>query len=86
MRQTDFARMNIMRRILTAICVVTGSAFLASPALQAQSIAGTVLSAGSPIVGATVRLLDLDRIEHTGVQGQFTFPNVPKGTIEYLSE
>jgi iron complex outermembrane receptor protein len=27
-----------------------------------------------------VRLLELDRIEHTGAQGQFTFPDVPKGT------
>ena len=72
--------MNIMRRISTAICVAAGSVFLVSPALQAQTITGTVLSAGSPIVGATVRLLDLDRIEHTGAQGQFTFPNVPKGT------
>ena len=31
------------------------------------------------MVGATVRLLELDRIEHTGAQGQFTFSNIPKG-------
>lgn len=53
---------------------------MVSAALQAQTITGTVRSAGGPVVGATVRLLDLDRIEHTGAQGQFTFPNVPKGT------
>src|SRR3981081_2878433 len=72
--------MNTIRRLLTVICVVTASPFTASSALHAQTIPGTVLSAGSPIVGATVRLLDLNRIEHTGAQGQFTFPNVPKGT------
>jgi len=48
--------------------------------LQAQTITGTVQTAGKPVVGATVRLLELDRIEHTGAQGQFTFSDVPKGT------
>ena len=47
--------------------------------LQAQTVTGTVEAAGRPVVGATVRLLELDRIEHTGAQGQFTFPDVPKG-------
>src|SRR3981081_1400281 len=72
--------MNTIRRLLTVICVVTASPFTASSALHAQTIPGTVRSVGGPIVGATVRLLDLDRIEHTGAQGQFSFPNVPKGT------
>ncbi|HEY1951636.1 MAG TPA: TonB-dependent receptor [Gemmatimonadaceae bacterium] len=47
--------------------------------LQAQTVNGTVQSAGKPIVGATVRLLELDRIEHTGARGEFSFPDVPKG-------
>ena len=68
--------MNIIRRLLIA----TASQFLVVAALQAQTITGTVQSAGSPIIGATVRLLDLNRIEQTGAEGQFTFPNVPKGT------
>jgi iron complex outermembrane receptor protein len=71
--------MTAIRRLLTVICIGTASPFMVSAALHAQTITGTVRSAGSPVVGATVRLLDLDRIEHTGAQGQFTFPNVPKG-------
>jgi iron complex outermembrane receptor protein len=46
----------------------------------AQSIQGAVQSAGAPIVGATVRLLELDRVERTGAQGQFRFAEVPPGT------
>ncbi|MDQ1552151.1 MAG: iron complex outerrane recepter protein, partial [Actinomycetota bacterium] len=80
MRQTDFAHMSEIRRLLIVIRIATASLFLLPVMLQAQTISGTVQSAGNPIVGATVRLLDLDRIEHTGAQGQFTFPNVPKGT------
>src|SRR4030088_3240771 len=72
--------MSTIRRLLTVMCIGTASPFTVSSALHAQTITGTVRSVGGPIVGATVRLLDLDRIEHTGAQGQFTFPNVPKGT------
>jgi iron complex outermembrane receptor protein len=72
--------MNMIRHLFKVICLAIASQFLLAVELQAQTIAGTVQSAGSPIVGATVRLLDLDRIEHTGAQGEFTFPNVPKGT------
>jgi len=47
--------------------------------LRAQAISGTVQTARRPIVGATVRLLELDRIERTGAEGQFLFSNVPAG-------
>src|SRR3979409_751709 len=79
-RQTDFAAMSQFRRFPSAICIGLVSLFLLSATLQAQTIAGTVRRASRRIVGATVRLLELDRIEHTGAQGQFSFPNVPKGT------
>ena len=59
--------------------VILTSLLLSGTALSAQSIAGTVQTAGKPIVGATVRLLELDRIEHTGAEGQFAFSNVPAG-------
>ena len=47
---------------------------------SAQTIRGTVNSGGAPIVGATVRLLELDRVERTGARGQFAFADVPSGT------
>ena len=72
-------RMTTIRSLSLVICIVFASPFLSPVTLQAQTVAGTVQSAGNPIVGATVRLLELDRIEHTGAQGQFTFPDVPKG-------
>src|ERR1700682_5312310 len=77
---TRAARTSAIRCLLIVTCIVMASPFLLPVALRAQTIAGTVQSAGSPIVGATVRLLELDRIEHTGAQGQFTFSDVPKGT------
>ncbi|HSY81406.1 MAG TPA: carboxypeptidase regulatory-like domain-containing protein, partial [Gemmatimonadaceae bacterium] len=46
----------------------------------AQTIQGTVTSAGSPVVGATVRLLELDRTDRTGSKGEFRFSDVPRGT------
>src|ERR1700737_1455838 len=70
---------SVIRRCLVAICMAILSPFVLPVTLQAQTITGTVQSAGNPIIGATVRLLDLDRVEHTGAQGQFTFSNIPKG-------
>jgi iron complex outermembrane receptor protein len=72
--------MNTIRRLLVMACIAMGPAFPLPARLRAQTLAGTVQSAGNPIVGATVRLLELDRIEHTGAWGQFTFQNVPRGT------
>ena len=45
-----------------------------------QTIQGTVSSGGAPVVGATVRLLELDRSERTGARGEFRFAGVPLGT------
>ena len=70
---------SVIRRSLVATCMAIVSSFVLPVTLQAQTITGTVQSAGNPIIGATVRLLELDRIEHTSAQGQFTFSNVPKG-------
>jgi iron complex outermembrane receptor protein len=71
--------MNSIRSPWLATCIVFGVALLGPVTLRAQTVVGTVRSAGNPIVGATVRLLELDRIAHTGAQGQFTFTDVPKG-------
>jgi iron complex outermembrane receptor protein len=48
-------------------------------AASAGTITGTVSGAGKPIAGATVRLIELDRLERTGAQGQFRFNDVPNG-------
>src|SRR5665213_2568842 len=53
--------------------------FLFAGAVQAQTISGTVRSANGPVVGATVRLLELERVEHTGAQGEYSFSGVPRG-------
>jgi iron complex outermembrane receptor protein len=67
-----------------SVAVATVLAFVAvhcwAPAAWAQTVTGTVRGAGVPVVGARVRLLELDRAVHTGARGQFTFANVPRGT------
>ncbi|MBI1809708.1 MAG: TonB-dependent receptor [Gemmatimonadetes bacterium] len=45
----------------------------------AQSISGSVRSAGTPVVGATVRLLEGDRVLRTGAGGAFAFQSVSAG-------
>lgn len=47
--------------------------------LLAQSISGTVSSGARPVVGAEVRLGELDRTVRTGALGQFRFDALPKG-------
>jgi iron complex outermembrane receptor protein len=60
--------------------VALGSLLCWADTMHAQTIAGTVKGASDPIVGATVRVLELDRVVHTGARGQFTFTDVPTGT------
>jgi iron complex outermembrane receptor protein len=52
---------------------------------HAETLSGTVSSGGTAIVGATVRLLELDRVQHTGAGGRFTFTAVPKGTFHVFA-
>jgi len=72
-------RTSAIRSTLIATSILLGLLLLWPTALLAQTVTGTVQTAGRPIVGATVRLLELDRIEHTGAEGQFTFSDIPKG-------
>lgn len=46
------------------------------------SISGTVVSRNKPVVGATVRLLGLDRATDTDSKGNFIFPDVPAGAYK----
>jgi iron complex outermembrane receptor protein len=73
-----------LRRSPAAALALTSLLWWAAPA-SAQTITGTVRGAAEPIVGATVRLLELDRVEHTGRGGRFTFSNVPKGTYRVVA-
>jgi iron complex outermembrane receptor protein len=71
--------MPAMLRIRFAPLVV--AATLLGPAVAAaQSIAGTVRSGDAPIVGASVRVLEMDRALRTGAGGTFTFLDVSAGT------
>jgi len=67
-------------RPLTAPLLALAALALGAVSVPAQGVTGTVRSGGAPIVGATVRLLELDRVAHTGAQGRFTFSRVPGGT------
>ncbi|HWJ39504.1 MAG TPA: hypothetical protein VNT29_00150, partial [Candidatus Limnocylindrales bacterium] len=50
------------RSVSIAALMILTSLLLSATVLRAQSIAGTVQTAGKPIIGAAVRLLELDRI------------------------
>jgi len=71
-----------MTRNCVSLAVVLLSAVCAIGPANAQTVAGTVRGGGEPIVGATVRLLELDRVQHTGASGQFTFADVPAGSYK----
>ncbi len=63
------------RVLLLLGALVLGGVRTAAP----QSITGVVESAGQPVVGAAVRLLELDRLAYTGSRGQFSFADVGRG-------
>ena len=65
-----------MKNIFITFFVLT----LRFTSLYSQQIKVIVNASGNPIAGATVRLLELDRSNHTDAQGQVVFANVPKGT------
>ena len=66
---------------MAALCVLLSfhGNLVGKPA-NGGNIRGTVVADGTPIVGATVRLLELDRITHSAAKGAFEFLNVPNGT------
>ncbi|MEO8910490.1 MAG: TonB-dependent receptor [Gemmatimonadaceae bacterium] len=62
------------------MCAAIASSFYLAPPVAGQTIAGTVLSGGAPVVGAEVRMLELDRQTRAGANGEFSFRDVPKGS------
>ena len=67
------------------IRVLATMVFTTAATAGAQTITGTVYGGGRPIVGATVRLLEVDRIAHTGAQGEFSFADVPRGSYRVFA-
>ncbi len=67
------------RHIRRLLALLAGLLLPAAPA-AAQTIEGSVRSRGTPIVGATVRVLELDRAARTDARGTFRFARVPRGT------
>jgi iron complex outermembrane receptor protein len=67
-----------MRR---AMALLASSILLLLPmAAWAANVTFTVTSGHKELVGVTVRILELNRVAHTGEQGRFTFSDVPSGT------
>ncbi len=73
---------------LFSFIIIASSACVAFPAVASApgdgggAINGVVLIQGKPVVGATVRLLGLDRATSTDAAGSFSFPDVPAGTYK----
>ena len=63
-------------------CIALSS--VSAPGL-AQTITGTVRSAGRPVGGASVRLLELERVDRTKSDGSFRFTSVPQGTFRIVA-
>ena len=77
--------MNRWHRGLSAFDFIPLCALICMPfAASAQAITGTVQSSGRPIAGASVRLLELDRITRTNERGQFVFAYVTMGSYRVL--
>ncbi len=65
------------------ISLVLFSAFLLFSPLKTLAAGGAihgVVKSGDKVVGATVRILELERATLTDAQGEFLFTNVPSGT------
>jgi iron complex outermembrane receptor protein len=72
----ELSRMSRHRLVIIAVMCLS----VATGVARAQTISGIVQSGGKPVVGATVRLLELERVERTGARGEFEFAGVAKGT------
>jgi iron complex outermembrane receptor protein len=65
--------------MLTLSLQLSDVAYSQQSAGKIAGIHGIVQCDGKPIVGATVRLLELDRITSSGAKGEFLFPDLPNG-------
>ncbi|MDE3127237.1 MAG: TonB-dependent receptor [Gemmatimonadota bacterium] len=70
---------SVPRFVPAAALALAAFAFAPRPA-AAQTVSGAGRAGRQPIVGATVRLLELDRAERTDARGRFSFRDVAPGT------
>jgi iron complex outermembrane recepter protein len=68
------------RRLVGFLGPALAALALAVATAGAQTVSGTVRDSAGPVVGARVRLLDLDRAVRSGAGGAFRFTSVPRGT------
>jgi iron complex outermembrane receptor protein len=71
---------NFHRIKISVIVFLTLLAFAGS--VNAAAIHGTVKNGKEPIVGATVRIIELSRAAHTDAKGEFVFNDIPQGTYK----
>ncbi len=69
------------RRIVSALAVAVAVPLTSS----GQTLVGTVRGGDGPLVGATVRLLELERVQQTGSTGGFVFRDIPTGRYRVLA-
>src|SRR5664279_1953113 len=72
--------LHTIARVVAVVALLAGSS-----ALEAQTITGSVSSPSGAVAGATVRLLELERVVRTGASGHFTFGDVPNGTYRVFT-
>ncbi len=60
---------------------VLAASLVSAGAACAATVTGTVKGAGHPLVGAQVRILELDRSAPTGADGDYRLTDVPEGTF-----
>ncbi len=63
--------------ILALICVTISVGY--SDAISSPSIHGKISAGGQPVVGATIRLLELDCATHSDANGEYAFTNLSSG-------
>jgi iron complex outermembrane receptor protein len=68
------------RSLLRAVGAILVAILLTASAAGAQSITGSVRGGSAPVIGASVRLLELDRSVVTGAKGEFAFRDLAKGS------
>src|SRR5215469_136182 len=58
---------------------------IGTAAADAQTLSGSVRGNGAPLTGAAVRVLEIDRLTTTGMDGEFKFTDVPAGTYTVVA-